>query len=157
MSTRGWMTFGFGSLSAVLAGIGLSGAIRVVLIGLGVASALASVVLASTTATLVLLGVVVAGPAFDGDRPDAVLIAALAGATAAFLLAPRWSRGAESSTLAAAAGVPLAAAITVFAEHATRGATQFLVGLVALIGAFFLALLPVVAAMRRRAGQANPS
>ena len=137
-------TIACGVAAAVLAGLGVPGAFGIVLILLGAACAAGAVVFVSAVPALILLGVVVAGAAMNDPRPSPLLVAGLTAAITAFLLLPVWRRG-DISSLAALAGVPLAAAVTLLAEHTGRGATAlFVIGLGALVGAFLLALLPAM-------------
>ena len=138
-------TIACGAAAAVLACIGVPGTLGIALILVGAACAVGAVVFVSTVPALVLLGIVVAGAAMNDPRPSALLLAALTAAITAFLLVPVWRRG-DTSGLAALAGIPLAAAVTLLAEHTGRGTALFVIGLGALVGAFVLALLP---AMRR--------
>ena len=137
-----------GVAAAVLAGAGIPAAGGVALVAVGIGCALAAVLLASTTATIALLGVVVAGPALRDGRPSAVQLTLLAAAITCFVLAPHWHRAGETSWLAALAGVPFGAAVALLAEHTSRGTAPYLIGLAALVIAFFVAMRPALRDVR---------
>jgi hypothetical protein len=65
---------------------------------------------------------------------------ALAIVTTGFLLVP----AGRAAWLPAAAGVPLAGAVALLAQHVSHGIGMYLIGVAALIAAFLLAILPGV-------------
>jgi hypothetical protein len=90
----------------------------------------------------VVLAVVVGGPATSTDRPPAWQLVLVAVAVTGFLLAPEADRRDPTSWLAVAAGIPLAGALAVLAQHQGRGSWAYVIGLAALVIAFFVAIHP---------------
>ena len=148
MSARAWVTLLFGVTAAIIASIRLDVRLLIIAMVVGVAAAVVAVRLASTVARYVVLAVAVIGPAVATDRPPAWQLALLAAAVTGFLLTPDLTLDAERRSraplLAAGAGVLLAGAVAVVAQHSGRGLGPYLVGLAVLTIALFLVLRPAL-------------
>lgn len=140
MTRQQWITIGLGVAAAGLAGVQLTPVSAVVAGVVGTAAAFAAVSYASAIATYAVLGVVVVGVAIPSQRPPAWQLVALAVVVTGFLLAP----AGRAAWLPAAAGVPLAGAVALLAQHVSHGALAYVLGVAALILAFLMALLPAV-------------
>ena len=143
MTAMQWLTIGLGVAAAGLAGLQLTPVSAVVAGVLGTAAAVVAVSYASMIATYTVLGVVVVGTAIPSERPPVWQLVVLAALVTGFLLAP----AGRAAWLPAVAGVPLAGAVALLAQHVSHGVGVYLVGVAALIAAFLLALLP--AALRQ--------
>lgn len=141
---RDWITMGCGVAAGVLAAIGLPAGILVLAVVLAVGGAVLAVRYAATAGTYVVLVIAVAALAVTPDRPPAWQVALVATAAAAFLLVPAADRLGVPTLVAAAVGVPVAAAITVLAQHEGRSSGPYVAGLAALLGALALAVLPAL-------------
>jgi hypothetical protein len=140
MTAMQWLTIGLGVAAVGVAGVQLTAVSAVIAGVVGTAAAFVAVSYASAVATYVVLGVVVVGVAIPSERPPVWQLVALAVLVTGFLLAP----AGRVAWLPAAAGVPLAGAIALLAQHVSHGAGIYLIGVAALILAFLLALLPAV-------------
>lgn len=146
MSAR--VTLLFGLATVVLACVGLHMRLLVIGVIVGVAAAVVAVRFANAAARYVVLAVAVVGPAIATDRPPAWQLALLAAAVAGFLLVPDADRRGLAPLFAAGAGVVLAGAVAVAAQHTGRGLVPYLVGLAALAVALFVVLRPALAQQR---------
>jgi hypothetical protein len=139
---RGWTTIGLGAVAAALAGLGLPLIGQIIAPVVGTVAAALAVRYTSEVARYVVLAVVVGGPATSTDRPPAWQLVLVAVAVTGFLLAPEADRRDPTSWLAVAAGIPLAGALAVLAQHQGRGSWAYVIGLAALVIAFFVAIHP---------------
>jgi hypothetical protein len=151
-TARQRLTLSCGIATAVLAGVGVNVRLLIVVVIIGVAAAIVAVRYANTAARYVVLAVAVVGPAIAAHRPPAWQLALLGAAVTGFLLTPDVDRRGRAPLLAAAAGVVLAGAVAVAAQHARRGLVPYLVGLAALAVALFVVLRPALAAEQRDNG-----
>jgi hypothetical protein len=142
VTARGWITIGLGAAVAGLAGLGVPLMGQIVAAVVGTAAATIAVVHANRVASYVVLAVAVAGPAISTDRPPAWQLVLIAVAVTGFVLAPEADRRDPTSWLTAAAGIPLAGAIAVLAQHQGHGTAPYLIGLAAVIIGFFAAIHP---------------
>jgi hypothetical protein len=142
VTARGWVTIGLGAAAAALAGLGVPLTGQILAAVVGTAAAAVAVVYANRVASYLVLAVAIAGPAVSTDRPPAWQLVLIAVAVTGFVLAPEADRRDPTSWLAAAAGVPLAGAIAVLAQHQGHGSAPYLIGLAALIVGFFAAMHP---------------
>jgi len=149
MTRRGWLTLALGVLTSVVTGFGLTLTSEVIAAVVGTAAAIGAVVYASSTAGYLVLVVAVMGLAVPSERPPAWQVVLVAGAVTGFLLVPELDRTGLTAGLAAVAGLPLAGAATVLAQHVGRGSGAYLGGLAALIVALLLSVRPAMRAPRR--------
>jgi MFS family permease len=156
MNARSWAILGFGALTAVVAGFGLTLTSEIIAAIVGTAAATVAVVYASSAAGYVVLAVAIVGLAVPSERPPAWQVLLVAGAVAGFVLAPELDRSGLTAGFAAAAGIPLAGAATVLAQHVGRGSAAYLAGLAALVVALFLAVRPAMRATRRPLARRTP-
>jgi hypothetical protein len=140
MTGMQWLTIGLGVAAAGLAGLQLTPVSAVVAGVVGTAAAFIAVIYASLIATYTVLGVAVVSTAIPSDRPPVWQLVVLAVLITGFLLVP----AGRAAWLPAAAGVPLAGAVALLAQHVSHGIGMYLIGVAALIAAFLLALLPAV-------------
>jgi hypothetical protein len=140
MTAMQWLRIGLGVAAVGLAGLQLTPVSAVVAGVIGTLAAFVAVSYASTVAVYVVLGVVVVGTAIPNERPPVWQLVVLAVLTTGFLLAPVG----RAAWIPAAAGVPLAGAVALLAQHVSHGVGMYLIGVAALIAAFLLATLPGV-------------
>src|SRR5262249_60607699 len=101
---------------------------------------------ARRSATSTVLGAGVVGTAIPSERPPVWQLVVPAALITGFLLAP----AGRAAWLPAAAGLPLAGAVALLAQHVSHSVGVYLVGVAALIAAFLLALLPAVLRQHER-------
>ena len=156
MNARAWVTIGFGAAAGIVAVVvGLPVAVAVLLAVVVAGAAVVAVRYASSAGLYVVLVVVSVDLAVAHGRPPAWQIMLVAAAMAGFLITPTADRRDLMSPLAAAAGVPLAGAMTVLAQHEGRGSAPYLIGLVALIVALAVAVRPALHVPRRAPGKSS--